>query len=354
MLQIDRERFIAEPADPIVVTGAGGFIGRRVVAALAARGFRCVRAFVRSSASAAALESAGEPRSGAAPIEIIRGNLLSRPDCERACRDAAIVFHLAAGTGQGFSDAFLNSVVTTRNLLDACVSAGRLRRFVNVSSFVVYPNGGWRRRLDESSPIEMHPERRADPYCFAKVKQEQIVRQYGATFGIPYVMVRPGSVYGPGKNGIPSRVGIDTFGLFLHLGGGNPIPLTYVDNCADAIVLAGLTRGVDGEAFNVIDDDLPSSTAFLQLYKRRVRRFSSVYVPHACSYALCWLWERYSTWSRGQLPAAFSRARWHSQWKKTRYSNANLKTRLGWSPAVSTSEGLSRYFDACAESRGHA
>ncbi len=65
--------------------------------------------------------------------------------------------------------------------------------------------------------------------------------EYGEKRGLPYVIVRPGVVYGPGIKGIHGRIGIDTFGPFLHLGGSNRIPLTYMDNCAEAIVLAGLT-----------------------------------------------------------------------------------------------------------------
>ena len=141
-------------------------------------------------------------------------------------------------------------------------------------------------------------------------------------------------------------MGIGTFGVFLHLGGSNTIPFTYVDNCADAIALAGLQRGTDGEVFNIVDDDLPSSRRFLRLYKREVRRFRSIYVPHILSYALCYVWERYSAWSEGQLPPAFNRKRWHANWRKTYYSNAKLKG-IGWMPKVSTAEGLRRYFDAC-------
>jgi nucleoside-diphosphate-sugar epimerase len=268
-----------------------------------------------------------------------------------------VVCHLAAGTGQSsFPDAFMNSVVTTRNLLDACVERGDVRRFVNVSSFAVYTNTGLgsRRILDESSPVETHPERRGDAYCFAKVKQDQLVAEYGTKFDLPYVIVRPGSVYGPGRAGIPARVGLGTFGLFLHLGGGNQLPLTYVANCADAVVLAGVTAGVDREVFNVVDDDLPSSRGFLRLYKRHVRHFRSLYVPHVCSYVLSWLWEGYSERSQGQLPPAFNRARWRSQWKKTRYSNVKLKIALGWSPEVSTRDGLNRYFADCSRSASHA
>ena len=186
-----------------------------------------------------------------------------------------------------------------------------------------------------------------DAYLFSKVKQDEIIIEYGKRFGLPYVIVRPGFVYGPGKKAIPGRVGTDTFGVFLHLGGSNRIPFTYVDNCAEAIALAGLRKGVDGEVFNIVDDDLPSSRQFLRQYKRNVRPFKSVYVPHALSYGLCFLWEKYSTWSHGQLPPAFSRGGWHAFWKKTIYSNEKLKARLSWTPSVTMADGLRRYFEAC-------
>jgi nucleoside-diphosphate-sugar epimerase len=249
----------------------------------------------------------------------------------------------------------MNSVVTTRNLLEACVEHGRLRRFVNVSSLSVYSNRGPSGRvLHEASPMETRPQLRGDAYSFAKVKQDELVMEYAARFGIPLVIVRPGYVYGPGNEAITGRVGIGTFGVFLHLGGGNPLPLTYVDNCAEAIVLAGLTQGVDGQVFNVVDDDLPSSRRFLRLYKANVRRFRSVYVPHAVSYGLSWLWEAYSRRSQNQLPAVYNRLVWHTYWKRTRYSNAQLKQRLGWKPAVPTAEALQRYFASCRERIGHA
>jgi nucleoside-diphosphate-sugar epimerase len=188
-----------------------------------------------------------------------------------------------------------------------------------------------------------------DAYTFAKVKQDELVAEYGQRFGTPYVIVRPGSVYGPGKEAITGRVGIDTFGVFMHLGGSNRIPLTYIDNCCDAIVLAGVTPGVEGEVFNIVDDDLPSSRQFLRQYKRNVKRFPSIFIPHSASYVLCRLWEKYSDWSKGQLPPVFNRRRWNSEWKKTRYSNEKLKAKLGWTPKVSMREGLNRYFAGCRE-----
>ena len=350
------DSFIISPDDPILVTGAAGFIGSRVVENLLDRGFRNLVCFARASGKLARIEDIAS-RHPRAQIKLITGNLLSRQDCEDACKDVTLIIHLAAGTGEkSFPDAFMNSVVTTRNLLDSSLQCSRLRRFVLVSSFSVYtncdkPRG---RLLEESCATEEHGDLRGEAYCFAKFKQEQLLAQYNKNFGVPYIVVRPGSVYGPKKQTIVGRVGVDTFGLFLHIGGSNTIPFTYVDNCADAIVLAGLVRGVEGEIFNVVDDDLPSSRQYLRLYKKNVKGFKSIYVPHAVSYAFCYLWEKYSRWSGGQLPLAFNRKRWHAYWKKTHYSNEKLKSRLGWEPKVPTAEGLRRFFQSCVQDGKHA
>jgi nucleoside-diphosphate-sugar epimerase len=354
---MDAENMIIKPDDAILVTGAAGFIGSKVVESLIDRGFRNLRCFVRPSSEVAKLKDITRPCGEAGRQEVIVGNLLSSDDCLRATRDVAVIFHLAAGRGEkSFPDAFMNSVVTTRNLLEATLQHRCLKRFVSISSFSVYsntqkPQG---RLLDESCPVEAHPELRGDAYCFAKVRQDEMVADYGKKWGIPHVIVRPGVVYGPGNEGITGRVGLGTFGLFLHLGGSNPIPLTYVDNCADAIVLAGLKAGVDGEVFNVLDDAPPSSRRFLRLYKKNVRGFRSIYLPHALSYLLCYLWERYSHWSQGQLPATYNRKVWHAYWKKTRYSNEKLKNRLGWRAKVPSAEAFQRYFESCRRKARHA
>jgi nucleoside-diphosphate-sugar epimerase len=350
------DSFIVSLDDSVLITGAAGFIGSRVVENLLDRGFRNLACFGRASRRLDAIEDLAN-RHPRAQIKLIKGNLLSRQDCEAACKDVALIIHLAAGTGEkSFPDAFMNSVVTTRNLLDASLQSGRLRRFVLVSSFSVYtncdkPHG---RLLEESCPTEEHGELRREAYCFAKFKQEQILTEYHKNFGIPQVVVRPGSVYGPKRQAIIGRIGIDILGLFLHLGGSSRIPFTYVDNCADAIVLAGLVQGIDGEIFNIVDDDLPSSRQFLRWYKKNVRGFRSVFVPHVVSYAFCYLWEKYSQWSEGQLPLAFNRRRWHAYWKKTTYSNEKLKARLGWAPKVSTREGLQRFFQSCKQDSKNA
>jgi nucleoside-diphosphate-sugar epimerase len=349
-VRMEPKPFIIGPDDLVLITGASGFIGPAVAESLLRHGFRNLRAFTRPSSSSARLEAVASRYREVARIEAVKGNLLSRDDCAAATKDVKVIFHLAAGRGEkSYPDAFINSVVATRNLLEASLHHKCLKRFANVSSFTVYTNDRKPQRslLDELCPVETRPELRGEAYCFAKVKQDEIVTEYGKRFGVPYVIIRPGYVYGPGKQAITGRVGISTFGVFLHLGGSNSIPFTYVDNCAEAIVLAGLKTGIDGEVFNVVDDDLPSSRQFLRLYKQNVKSFRSLFLPHSVSYTLCYLWEQYSNWSEGQLPPAFNRKRWHVDWKKTRYSNEKLKTLVGWTPKVPMAEGLKRYFEAC-------
>jgi nucleoside-diphosphate-sugar epimerase len=92
---------------------------------------------------------------------------------------------------------------------------------VNVSSFAVYSNIAMKRGavLDESAPLEDAPQERHDAYGFGKLKQEELVRECGRIRGLPYVILRPGTVYGPGKKDLTGRIGIDTFGFFIHIGG---------------------------------------------------------------------------------------------------------------------------------------
>ena len=344
--------FTVDHTESILITGSSGFIGRQVVGHLLEKGFSNIRCLARESSDIRGLSEIIKHKEGEGKATIIQGNLLSIDDCLRITEGAKLIFHLAAGTGtKSFSEAYLNSVITTRNLIEAALRHGNLKRLVNVSSFAVYTSRGKEtgRALDETCPIETSPETRAEAYCYGKVKQDELVMDYGKRARLPYVIVRPGTVYGPGKKFIPGRVGIDTFGIFLHFGGSNPLPLSYVENCAEAIVLAGLVPGIEGEVFNIVDDDLPTSKKFLGQYKKNVKNFKSVYVPKVISFLFCWGWEKLSTWSCGQLPPVFTRREWIAYWEKTKFTNNKLKSMTGWEPDISTRKGLELFFDYCRQ-----
>ena len=336
---------LALPDDRILVTGSNGFIGAKVVEILLEYGFANLRCFVRPSSRLGRLEAVLSHSLAAKTVELVSGDLLSRDDCRKAADGVSIILHLAAGLEKSFAGAFMNSALATRNLMDAFLEHGQPKRFVNVSSVAVYSNLSLKRGavLDETCPLEDVPQERFDAYGFGKLKQEELVKEYGKKHGLPYVIIRPGAVFGPGRRELSGRVGINTFGFFIHLGGSKLLPLTYVDNCAEAIILAGLKPGVEGEIFNVVDDELLTSKQFLSAYKKKVPPFFSVRVPYPLAYGACLAWEEYSKWSKGQLPPVFNRRRCAAEWKGSRYSNQKLHQRLGWRPRVPMKQAMTAF-----------
>jgi nucleoside-diphosphate-sugar epimerase len=282
-------------------------------------------------------------------VELFSGSLSSKENAARALDGAGVVYHLAASLLGAAADIFLNTVVASKHLLEAISAAtqagGRSIKVVLVSSFGVYGVAGFPRGhlVDESTPLEPHPERR-DLYSQAKLRQEKLFREYQARCGFPLVVLRPGVIYGPRGSRLSARVGLELLGVFLYLGGDNLLPLTYVDNCAEAIAVAGQSAAADGQTYNVVDDDLPTCKSYLARYRAEVKPLRTLRIPYPAMAALSALVQRYHAYSKGQLPAIFTPYKTATSWGGNRFANAKLKG-LGWRPLVSTDEGVRRAFD---------
>ncbi len=345
MSSVNNRNYIIGSSDTILVTGAGGFVGSKLVETLLHYGFKKIRCLVRSSHNLAKLNKIVSGTD--ASIEFVQGNLLDRNTCSSVVKDVSVIYHLAAGVEKSFPGCFLNSVVTTRNLMDAALQETELKRFVNVSSIAVYTNenitkGGI---LDENCKVDTKFVERFEAYTYGKAKQDELVVEYGDKFNLPYVIVRPSVIFGPGKAKITDRIGTDRFGIFLHLGLGNTIPLTYLDNCAEAIILAGLQPGIEGEVFNITDDNLPTSRQFLRKYKKQVKKMLSIPVPYPLWYFFNTIWEKYSKWSEGQLPPVFNKRTCEVYWKRVNYSNEKAKFILNWQPKIPMHIALNIFFN---------
>src|SRR2546430_15948293 len=285
--------YIALASDRILVTGSNGFIGARVVEILLEYGYRNIRCFVRPSSRLDRLEKVLSQFDAGKDVALVTGDLLSPTDCRKAAEGVSVIYHLAAGMEKSFAGAFMNSALATRNLMDAFLRFAKPKRFVNVSSFAVYSNLALKRGalLDETCPLEAAPQERFDAYGFGKLKQEEIVREYTKRYRLAAVTLRPGYVFGPGKQELSGRIGIKTFGPLIQVNGSNRLPLTFVKNCAEAIVLVGLRPGIDGQVFNVVDDELLTARQFLQACKGK-KRFRSIRVPYWLAYGACFAWEK--------------------------------------------------------------
>ena len=212
-----------------------------------------------------------------------------------------------------------------------------------ISSFGVYGAAGLATgaQLDETTPLDPHPELR-DPYSYSKVMQEQVAWETRDQTNLPLTMIRPGVIYGPGRGVLSSRVGLKLGPLLIQMGGGQPLPYVYVDNCASAVRQACLAEGVDGEAFNILDDGLLTGSQLLRKLRRAGQGVRSLWVPRPLIGPLSSVYEWYSRWSQGQLPGVITRYRSDSMWKKLRYTNEKAKTKLGWRPQVSFDEAFTR------------
>lgn len=332
----------------VLVTGAAGFLGRRIVESLLRAGVRDVRVHVRRSAPSGMIESL-QGQYPDALIEVAAANLLSKQDLAPLVANVDCIIHAAAGMKGAAADLFANTVVASRNLLDAAVQA-KTRRIVLVSSFAVYkastvPAQGV---LDESVQLEeVGVDRGA--YGYAKTRQEQMFLAYQQRAGFEAVVLRPGVIYGPGGGALSARVGIKAMGVFVSLGRGALLPLTYVENCADASVVAAL-RAPAGSAFSIVDDDLPTCAQYLARYCKDVEPLRVIPVPFWLFRLGAGMVTRYHHRSKGQLPAVFTPYVVDSMYRPLRYSNQALKA-IGWVQRVSTTVGLDLTFAALQRAR---
>jgi nucleoside-diphosphate-sugar epimerase len=333
----------------VLVTGAGGFLGVHVVERLLAHGYTDIRCFLRDRGKAERLLALSEQYPDAR-LELFYGNLRSKADCARAVAEISLVLHLVAGMKGAPAEMFADSVVVSRNLLEALEERTGLpigeTRVVLVSSFGVYgvvPLGR-RARIDESTPLEDHPERR-DVYSHSKLWQEQLFWEHQKKDGFELVVLRPGVIYGPGGGAFSTRVGLQIGPVFFHLGGSNLLPLTFVVNCAEAIVVAAIHPDSAGQVYNVHDDELPTASRYLREYKRHVKPIRSIRLPYFVTRMLGRTLEAYHRRSQGQLPAIITRYKAAAAWGGNRFGNAKLHS-LGWSQLVATPDAMAQTFEA--------
>lgn len=331
-----------------LVTGSNGFLGVALIERLLARGGRRLKLLVRPGSNRRRLDAVLARHPGAA-VEIVSGSLASKEDVKKLLPGVGAILHLAAALSGPPAEMFLGTVVTSKHLLEAVVEVDPSIKIVLISSFGVYgvadlPKG---HVLTEETPVEAHPERR-DHYSHAKLRQEQVFADFRARHGVRYTVLRPGVIYGPGGGSFSSRVGIAMPGFFMYLGGKNELPLSYVDNCAEAICVAADKARFDGDVYNVLDDERIGCDAYLARYQREVKSLRVLPMPYPLTLVMSRAVEWYHHHSQGQLPAIFTPYKTRTSWKGTRFSNAKLRS-LGFAPIVSTEEGLARTFQYLRE-----
>src|ERR1035438_7694635 len=196
--------------------------------------------------------------------------------------------------------------------------------------------------------VERRPVPQMLPRNRVPLPRDRVQRDDRKKDGFELVVLRPGVIYGPGGGHFSTRVGLQIGPFFFHMGPGNLLPLSFVVNCAEAIVIAGTHPDAVNQVYNVHDDDLPTASRYLRQYKKQVRRLRTIRLPYFMTRMLARLLEIYHRRSLGQLPAILTRYKVAAAWGGNRFTNAKLRS-LGWRQLVSTPEALARTFEYRSE-----
>lgn len=321
-----------------LVTGGNGFVGRYVVEQLLARG-DTVRVVGRGS----------YPELVALGAQVVATDIAA-PESARqlatAMRGVEVVFHIAAKAGVWgtYEEYYSANVSGTQRVVRAAERAG-VPKLVYTSTPSVVHGEGDLKGVDESQP---YPSRFQTPYAQTKALAEQFVL---ARTAIATTAIRPPLVWGPRDPHIfPRLLARARRGLLARVGDGtNVVDITYVENCAEAHLLAADRLGerspLRGRAFFIGQERPVNLWEFIDEVVQRAG-----YKPVRRSIAL-----KHATLLAGGLEATYKALGVRSEPPFTRFTASQLgrsrwfdlgaaRRDLGYGPRISIDEGLIRTF----------
>jgi nucleoside-diphosphate-sugar epimerase len=314
----------------ILVTGGNGFVGRHVVSALKDRGDR-VRVVVLPTEDTRWLEERG--------VAIHHGDIrqLDTLAAPMQCVDGVV--HLAAmmDVWRPIEEYHAVNVGGTENVCRAALAAG-VSRFVHMSSSSVY-GVALGAPADEGSPLA--PFR--DPYPATKAAGDRLVQRMIVEDQLPAVIIRPDQILGPGDHLHFGRMA-DRLraGKGVIVGSGdNAIPLVYVTDVVQGLLLALDHDQAVGHAYNITNDHPLTQQQLLHAIAHEIgANPPRLHLPYHALYAAGYAAERLAmlrpSWRRPpitRLGVAFLGT-------DNRYAIDKARRELGYAPRVALQDGV--------------
>jgi nucleoside-diphosphate-sugar epimerase len=314
----------------VLVTGGNGFVGRHLAAALVHRG-DTVRVLALPDEDSDALERLG--------VAVHRGDICRLETLRAPMRDVDAVVHLAAmmHVWRPLADYRAVNVRGTHNVCRAALDAS-VTRVVHMSSSSVY-GMAWNSPVHECFPLAPYP----DPYPTSKAEADRLVRRMAADHGLPAIVVRPDQIFGPGDR---LHFGATADRLRARRGvvvgrGNNAIPLVYVSDAVQGLLLA-LDRGTaTGQAYNISAETPLTQEEFLSAIACAIGvPPPRIHVPYRALYAAACAAERASALRPGDHRPTITRLGVAFLGTDVHYSIEKAREQLGYRPAVTVREGV--------------
>lgn len=300
--------------ETIAVTGGTGFVGRALAVRLAREprvgGVRIVSRGSRAIPASAKIELAVADLTAGAP--------------QLAGVDT--LFHCAGELSDERRMHALH-VEGTRRLIDA--AAGRVRRWVQLSSVGVYGRGRRAGTIDEAAPEAPEGE-----YERTKAESDRLVREAASRGAFELVLVRPSTVFGPGmpNQSLYQLVSAVARGAMLEIGTGAIANYVYVDDVAEALAACAFAPAAAG--VYIVSDDRPMSD-FLGTIARELGARAPRRAPE--------LPLRVLAGTLGRLPGfPLTPSRLDALTRRVSFPSRRIREELGFRFAVSVEEGLRR------------
>lgn len=316
----------------ILITGASGFVGKRLVSQMVQRGYN-VRAFIRKSPPPQELTVPG--------VTLCYGDITDASSLAAAFVGVDAVIHAAAGNKGTDAEIRRATVEGTRHILELCAANPGVK-LVHLSSCNVYEIASHRHGgcIDEQSALEPHPEQRGI-YTLAKMEAEQLVTAAMATSANPIVCLRPGTVYGPGGNPYTPMIGLSWHNrLFMVFGDGAMIlPLIHIDNLIEAIVFALAAAATNGAIYNVVDSQQVTKRQYMEALMAKLYPGAlNLYIPMPLLTMAVALGEGVCSLLRIAPP--LTKYRLLSSQNPVIYATSRIQTDLGWHSTVNFEQAV--------------
>jgi nucleoside-diphosphate-sugar epimerase len=326
---------------PILVTGAGGFLGQAIVTA-ARRAGHPVRALLRREADAAAWQG----DDGVVTVLADLAEPSARTTLAAALEGVAAVIHAAASLGGGESAQQRDTVAATAALIEAMAARRPAPRLVIIGSLSVYnyaslPMGA---TLDETTPLEPEPQLR-DAYARGKLAQEALAVRAAQAQGLAVRVLRAGAIIGPGRMRT-ARLGVAVGPMLLMPGGAARIPLIAAGHCAAMALRAATAPMGPGdppscpgggcfEAINAVEPDPPTQADYAAMLANAGWPQRTIRLPLKLARAPAQLLALAGLLLPRlvqRMPGLLRLESFDARFKPLHYASARAEDRLGWRP----------------------